>query len=219
MVDLAKLEEVRNELKPYNATLVAVSKTKPVSDIQEMMKHGQLGFGENYVQELDVKHGELGSAPQWHFIGSLQSNKVKLIAPYISLIHGVTSHSVLLEISKRSTQLGRVTDLLLQVHIAKEESKSGFDSQEVLSFYESYLKAPLPGVSIRGLMGMATFTDDQSAVAVEFRGLRKLYESLAKLGGPDFNTLSMGMSGDYKIALEEGSNMVRIGSLLFGSRN
>ncbi|MFM7767779.1 MAG: alanine racemase, partial [Bacteroidota bacterium] len=123
------------------------------------------------------------------------------------------------EISKRSTQIGRTTNILLQVHIAKEESKSGFDSEEVLAFYESFLKTTLPGVSIRGLMGMATFTDDQSAVALEFRGLRTLFENMAGLSGPDFNTLSMGMSGDYKIALQEGSNMVRIGSLLFGSRS
>ena len=219
MVDFAKLEEVRNELKPYGATLVAVSKTKPTSDIREMMEHGQLLFGENYVQELKLKYEELGSGPQWHFIGSLQSNKVKIIVPYISMIHGVTSQSVLLEISKRSIQIGRTTDVLLQVHIAQEESKSGFDPEEVLAFYESFLKSPLPGVTIRGLMGMATLTDDQIIVANEFRGLRKLYENIVALSGPDFNTLSMGMSGDYNIALQEGSNMVRIGSLLFGGRS
>ncbi|MFM8949152.1 MAG: YggS family pyridoxal phosphate-dependent enzyme [Bacteroidota bacterium] len=219
MVDLVKLDEVRNELAPFGATLVAVSKTKPASDIRELMEHGQFVFGENYVQELSEKHEELGSVPQWHFIGSLQSNKVKMIVPYISMIHGVSSQSVLMEISKRSTQIGRTTNILLQVHIAKEESKSGFDSEEVLAFYESFLKTTLPGVSIRGLMGMATFTDDQSAVALEFRGLRTLFENMAGLSGPDFNTLSMGMSGDYKIALQEGSNMVRIGSLLFGSRS
>lgn len=219
MVDLAKLDEVRNELAPFGATLVAVSKTKPASDITELIEHGQLIFGENYVQELSEKHEALGSVPQWHFIGSLQSNKVKFIVPYISLIHGVSSHSVLLEISKRSMQVGRTTDVLLQVHIAKEESKSGFDSEDVEAFYESFLKSPLQGVSIRGLMGMATLTDDQCAVADEFRGLRRLYEKLAAFSGSDFNTLSMGMSGDYKIALQEGSNMVRIGSLLFGSRS
>lgn len=219
MVDLAKLDEVRNELVPFGATLVAVSKTKPVTDIVELMEHGQLVFGENYVQELKEKHETLGAVPQWHFIGSLQSNKVKFIVPFITLIHGVSSHSVLLEISKRSIQIGRTTDVLLQVHIAKEESKSGFDSEEVVALYESFLKAPLQGVSVRGLMGMATLTDDQIAVADEFRGLRRLYEKLAALSGSDFNTLSMGMSGDYKIALQEGSNMVRIGSLLFGSRS
>ncbi|MFM2190837.1 MAG: hypothetical protein RL491_1223, partial [Bacteroidota bacterium] len=188
-------------------------------DIREMMEHGQLLFGENYVQELKLKYEELGSGPQWHFIGSLQSNKVKIIAPYISMIHGVTSQSVLLEISKRSIQIGRTTDVLLQVHIAQEESKSGFDTEEVLEFYTTFLKSPLPGVTIRGLMGMATLTDDQIIVANEFRGLRKLYENMVALSGPDFNTLSMGMSGDYKIALHEGSNMVRIGSLLFGGRS
>lgn len=219
MVNLARLDEVRNQLKPFGATLVAVSKTKPVSDIQEMMRHGQLVFGENYVQELKQKYDELGSAPQWHFIGSLQSNKVKIIAPIVSLIHGVTSQGVLLEISKRSSQIGRKMDVLLQVHIAQEESKFGFELEEVSAFYESFLKAPLPGVAIRGLMGMATLTDDHRVIADEFRGLRRLYEKMAAYTGSGFDTLSMGMSGDYAIALQEGSNMVRIGSLLFGSRS
>jgi len=218
MVDLERLQLIREELLPFNATLVAVSKTKPVSDIEQLLDHDQLIFGENYVQELLSKHQALGNKPQWHFIGHLQSNKVKFLVPFIRLIHGVDSHKLLLEVNRRSDECGRQTDVLLQVHIAQEETKAGLDHKELLALMEIIQNNPLPAVRIRGLMGMATFTDDTRAVRNEFKGLRQIFDEVRKSANADFDTLSMGMSGDYKIALEEGSTMVRIGSLLFGSR-
>lgn len=219
MVDLNRLQLIREELSPYQATLVAVSKTKPIADVETLLSHNQLVFGENYVQELLVKQEVLGGEVHWHFIGHLQSNKVKFLVPFISLIHGVDSLKLLQEVNRRSMEIGKQTDVLMQVHIAEEESKSGMDIHELSDVMDALVKNPLPSVRVRGLMGMATFTDDQGVIAKEFKGLRSIFDDLLKTANADFDTLSMGMSSDYKIALEEGSNMVRIGSLLFGSRH
>jgi PLP dependent protein len=200
------------------ATLVAVSKTKPVEDILELYTEGQRDFGENYVQELADKEALLPKDIRWHFIGHLQSNKVKYIAPFVHLIHGVDSESLLKEINKQAAKNNRVIDCLLQVHIAKEETKFGFDENELLNVRID----EFANVRICGLMGMASFSDDMELVRNEFKQLKKLFDKYAQtfnLQPSTFNLLSMGMSGDYKIAIEEGSNMVRIGSLLFGERN
>lgn len=195
------------------ATLVAVSKTKPVADIFELYQAGQRDFGENYVQELLEKQPQLPADIRWHFIGHLQSNKVKFIAPFIHLIHSVDSPSLLREIDKQSVRCNRPVNCLLQVHIADEETKFGFSEAEILA-----LELPHRGAArVCGLMGMATFTDDAQKIRSEFAGLNRLYKQRAP-AVPDFSILSMGMSGDYRIALEEGSTMVRIGSLLFGER-
>ena len=191
----------------YNATLVAVSKTKPVTDIEEMLTHGQMVFGENYVQELLGKHQALGDKPQWRFIGNLQTNKVKSLVPFIKLIHGVDSYKLLHGVSRRSVELGRQTDVLIQVHIAQEETKAGLDYVELAALMETIHSNPLPAVRIRGLMGMATYTDDTRAVGKEFKGLKKMFDDLRQSAGAEFDTLSMGMSGDYKIALDEGSKV------------
>ncbi|HMO61018.1 MAG TPA: YggS family pyridoxal phosphate-dependent enzyme [Ferruginibacter sp.] len=200
---------------PAKATLVAVSKTKPVEDILALYQEGQRDFGENYVQELVDKAAVLPTDIRWHFIGHLQSNKVKYIAPFVHLIHGVDSESLLKEINKQAAKNNRVIDCLLQVHIAKEETKFGFDDARLFQLNT----AAYENVRIRGLMGMASFSNDEALVRQEFRYLKSLFDQYAANAGGQFNLLSMGMSGDYTIALEEGSTMVRIGSLLFGERN
>ncbi|MEO6231848.1 MAG: YggS family pyridoxal phosphate-dependent enzyme [Ferruginibacter sp.] len=209
--------EIINELKD-KATLVAVSKTKPNEDIQALYDLGQRDFGENYVQELVDKQAALPGDIRWHFIGHLQSNKVKYIAPFVHLIHGVDSISLLKEINKQGLKNNRVIDCLLQVHIAKEETKFGFALEELGEISELQ---ELKNVHIIGLMGMASFSNDMNLVAGEFASLKKAYDGYAQSSKQqfDFTTLSMGMSGDYKLAIENGSNMVRIGSLLFGERN
>lgn len=194
------------------ASLVAVSKTKPVADIQALYDLGQRDFGENYVQELVEKEAVLPKDIRWHFIGHLQSNKVKLIAPFVYLIHGVDSFNLLKEINKEAAKNNRVIDCLLQVHIAKEETKFGLDATELSQVMKE--SVAIKNVRIAGLMGMASFSDDLTLVRKEFAELRSLYNQY--LG---FTILSMGMSGDYTIAMEEGSTMVRIGSLLFGERS
>jgi pyridoxal phosphate enzyme (YggS family) len=194
------------------ATLVAVSKTKPVDDVQEMYDLGQRDFGENYVQELLDKETVLPKDIHWHFIGHLQSNKVKYIALFVYLIHGVDSLNLLKEINKEAAKNNRVIDCLLQVHIAKEETKFGLDATELAEVMNA--ATGLKNVHVAGLMGMASFSDDLSLVRKEFQELKLLYDQYN-----GFTILSMGMSGDYTIAVEEGSNMVRIGSLLFGERN
>ncbi|MCG2617827.1 YggS family pyridoxal phosphate-dependent enzyme [Terrimonas sp. NA20] len=205
---------IRQELGASNVTLVAVSKIKPAGDIQQLYDLGQHDFGENYVQELVEKQSLLPTDIRWHFIGHLQSNKVKYIAPFVHLIHGVTSVSTLKEINKQGQKNNRVIDCLLQVHIAQEETKFGFDANEIETILSNneYTHA-----NIIGLMGMASFSEDLTQVRTEFATLKKLFDQ-AVLLKPGFNTLSMGMSGDYKLAIEEGSTMVRIGSLLFGNR-
>lgn len=214
-INTEKYKQILTELQG-KATLVAVSKTKPIEDIQALHGLGQRDFGENYVQELVDKEAALPKDIRWHFIGHLQSNKVKYIAPFVHLVHGVDSMSLLKEINKQAEKNNRVIDGLLQIHIAREETKFGFNEQELRELQGLNL---LKNVNIRGLMGMASFSDDKDLVQQEFHSLRELYRLQPASTGQQFDVLSMGMSGDYTIALEEGSNMVRIGSLLFGERN
>ena len=196
-----------------NIHLVAVSKTKPNELIIEAYGAGQRIFGENKVQELVEKEESLPKDIEWHMIGHLQTNKVKYIAPFVSLIHAVDSKKLIKEINKRGKQNNRVIPCLVQVHIAQEESKFGLDKDGVIEI----LKTDFPNVSIVGLMGMATYTDNKNQVRKEFKYLKDSYDEL-KESQPNFSILSMGMSGDYSIAIEEGSNMVRIGSSIFGER-
>ncbi|HVW63368.1 MAG TPA: YggS family pyridoxal phosphate-dependent enzyme, partial [Puia sp.] len=221
--DLQKnYNNILHELGP-GVQLVAVSKTKPVEDIRALYELGQRDFGENYVQELADKHSQLPSDIRWHFIGHLQSNKVKYIAPFVHLIHGVDSLRLLKEINKQAARQNKVIACLLQVHIAREETKFGLDATELDEVLQALRVTPqeFTHVRIRGLMGMASFTEDQEKVREEFKGLKTLFDEHfgAAQASPDQHfLLSMGMSGDYKIAVGEGSNMVRIGSLLFGKR-
>lgn len=211
---------IQDALTSKNITLVAVSKTKPAEDIQALYDLGQRDFGENYVQELVDKQAVLPADIRWHFIGHLQSNKVKYIAPFVHLIHGVDSIKLLKEINKQALKNNRVINCLLQVHIAQEETKFGFDEEELLGIDLQEL-TKLSNISVIGLMGMASFTDDMNKVRAEFKTLKILFDKFsAKLSAVNqqLSTLSMGMSSDYKIAVEEGSTMVRIGSLLFGAR-
>ncbi len=223
MVNTAAYKSISEKLKSQNVQLVAVSKIKPASDIKAMYDLGQRDFGENYVQELSEKAAELPKDIQWHFIGHLQSNKVKYIAPFVHLIHGVDSLKLLLEIDKQGKKNNRVIDCLLQVHIATEESKFGFDSTDLVRFGEYFEanKNEFSNIRIRGMMGMASFSEDESLVRKEFNELKQLFEihkGSTFIFDKNFDTLSMGMSGDYELAIEEGANMVRIGSLLFGRR-
>jgi hypothetical protein len=194
--------------------LVAVSKTRSAVEIQELYAMGQRDFGENYVQELVEKQRELPADIRWHFIGHLQTNKVKSLISFVHLIHGVDSLRLLKEIDRQAAAKGRVVDVLLQVHIAKEETKFGLDEVELAVVMG--LAGGLANVRVRGLMGMASFTEDQEAVRKEFKELKGLFERY--FSDHAEGILSMGMSADYHIAVEEGSNMVRIGSLLFGER-
>ena len=219
-VNFQNYRQVQQQLQAFNARLVAVSKMKPAADIRDLYNEGQRIFGENYVQELTEKAGQLPKDVQWHFIGHLQSNKVKYIAPFVSMIHGVDSLKLLAEISKQALKHDRVIDCLLQVHIAAEETKFGLDENELFQLLDEADK--LTGVRICGLMGMASNTDDQTQVRREFSGLKTLHGAVREkyfAGKDHFKELSTGMSGDYLIALEEGSTLVRIGSLLFGARN
>jgi pyridoxal phosphate enzyme (YggS family) len=217
-INTKKYLEIINELSG-KATLVAVSKTKPVEDILELYNLGQRDFGENYVQELLGKYEQLPKDIRWHYIGHLQSNKVKYIAPFVHLIHGVDSLSLLKEINKQALKNNRIIDCLLQIHIAKEETKFGLDSHELDSILSADLSA-LKNIRITGLMGMASFSTNMDLVRSEFDYLQSLFDKYAhhKIPNTKLQTLSMGMSADYKIAIEKGSNMVRIGSMLFGSR-
>src|SRR5215203_115043 len=214
MVNKEAYKQLHEELRLSKITLVAVSKTKPAEDILELYNLGHRDFGENYVQELAEKAEKLPTDIRWHFIGHLQSNKVRSIVPFIYLIHGVDSLKLLKEINKQAEKYKRVNDCLLQVHIAQEETKFGFDETELLGLD---LKQ-FTNVRIKGLMGMASLTEDISKIRIEFRSLKTVFEKL-KAQNPELALLSMGMSADYKIAVEEGSNMVRIGSLLFGERD
>lgn len=215
-------KQLIDELQSNDVTLVAVSKTKPVSDIQALYDLGQRDFGENYVQELAEKQLQLPKDIRWHFIGHLQSNKVKYIAPFVHLIHGVDSYKLLLEIDKQAKKFDRVINCLLQVHISQEETKFGFNEIELLAamndIHKYKLLNQLKNVEVIGLMGMASFSNDLEQVRKEFSFLKMMYDHCSRLQGQHLSVLSMGMSGDYRLAIEEGSNMVRIGSLLFGSR-
>ncbi|MEO9020647.1 MAG: YggS family pyridoxal phosphate-dependent enzyme [Ginsengibacter sp.] len=228
-------KEIVNNLEKRKVTLIAVSKTKPVEEILELYNLGQRDFGENYVQELVEKYAQLPKDIRWHFIGHLQSNKVKLIAPFVTLIHSVDSEKLLATIDKEAQKNNRIIDCLLEVYIAKEETKFGLDVAELEDLIKQVSKTDttngekntsFKNIRIKGLMGMASFTDETKIVKKEFQSLKFLFDKYSSL--PTFNyesgsyrisILSMGMSADYKIAIEEGSNMVRIGSLIFGKRN
>lgn len=218
---------IKKELDKKQVALIAVSKTKPVTDILELYNLGQRDFGENYVQELADKAAQLPGDIRWHFIGHLQTNKVKLIASFVQLIHGVDSLKLLKEINKEAEKSNRIIDCLLQVHIAKEETKFGLDENELNKIIGEADNLKLGHIKIGGLMGMASFTDDYGLVRTEFRKLKVVFDILFTTGSITNGTspnlyrhpaLSMGMSSDYRIAVEEGSTMVRIGSLLFGER-
>ncbi len=223
MVNEQAWKELRKELDSKGVSLVAVSKTKPASDIQALYDLGQRDFGENYVQEMVDKQALLPEDIKWHYIGHLQSNKVRHIAPFVYLIHAVDSFKLLVEINKQAEKNNRVIDVLLQMHIADEDTKFGMDEKELLdllNYYEAQ-KKELNHVVIRGLMGMASFTDDVEKVRSEFHRLYGFFDNRKRtnfLFQDYFSICSMGMSGDYKLAIEEGSTMVRIGSLLFGER-
>jgi pyridoxal phosphate enzyme (YggS family) len=211
---------INKELAKKHVTLVAVSKTKPVEDILALYDLGQRDFGENYVQELVDKAAQLPKDIRWHFIGHLQTNKVKLIAGFVQLIHGVDSLKLLKEINKQGEKSGRVIDCLLQIHIAQEETKFGFDETELDVSIKQLESLQMTNARVCGLMGMASFTDNMSVIRKEFKRLKQIFDFHAKNQKPNFELqiLSMGMSSDYRIAMEEGSNLVRIGSLLFGLR-
>lgn len=202
------------------AKLIAVTKTKPVALLQEAYEAGCRDFGENRVQEMVEKQPQLPADVRWHQIGHLQTNKVKYIAPFVALIHSVDSVSLLTEINKQAAKNGRVIDCLLQIFIAQEETKFGLSPDEARALLSGDDLKALDNVRIIGLMGLATNTEDQAQVRQEFRGLKGLYDELAQIQRPSvaFSELSMGMSGDYGLAIEEGSTMVRVGSAIFGSR-
>lgn len=209
---------------PENVTLIAVSKTKPVEAIEEAYAVGQRDFGENKVQELTDKSEVLPKDINWHMIGHLQTNKVKYIAPFVHLIHSLDSEKLAKEINKRAKQNDRVISCLVQVHVGDEATKFGFSPDEARAFIQSIPEKGYENIAIAGLMGMATNTEDEQLIHDEFKALKNLFEELKgdskyHLDPTHFQTLSMGMSGDYQIAIEEGSNMIRIGSSLFGARN
>ena len=207
---------------PSNVTLIAVSKTKPISDLQEAYDAGQRIFGENKALEMRDKHQALPSDIQWHFIGHLQTNKIKYIAPFVTLIHAIDSLSLLEAVNKEAAKNNRIIDCLLQFHIAQEETKFGLDMDEARAMLESESFKSLNNINICGVMGMATFTDDAAQVRDEFKSLKNIFETLKEnyfKGNESFKEISMGMSDDYPIAIEEGATMVRVGSKIFGARN
>lgn len=211
------LSEVKATL-PEGVTLVAVSKTYPPEAVMEAYEAGARIFGENRPQEMVQKYEVLPKDIQWHMIGSLQRNKVKYIAPFVTLIHSVDSARLLETVAKEAQKNGRVIDVLMEVHIAREESKQGWEPEELTAYLASDEYKRLSGVRVCGLMGMATFTDDREQVGREFARLKELFDRL-RADRPDFTILSMGMSGDYRLAIEHGATMVRIGSAIFGARS
>lgn len=207
---------------PPHCKLIAVSKTQPIERIMEAYNAGHRFFGENKVQELTEKHDALPKDIQWHMIGHLQTNKVKYIAPFVTLIHSVDSLKLLTEIDKQASKCGRIIRCLLQVHVASEETKYGFSVDEVTHLLNSGVINSLANVRIVGLMGMATFTNDESTIRDEFKMLRKTFDTLKSVVLPvnvEMTELSMGMSSDYRIAIEEGSTIIRVGTAIFGERN
>ncbi|MFB3388506.1 YggS family pyridoxal phosphate-dependent enzyme [Flavobacterium sp. LAR06] len=215
----SNLNTIKSTL-PENVTLVAVSKTKPVSDLMQAYEAGQRIFGENKIQEMMDKWEEMPKDIQWHMIGHVQSNKVKFMAPFVSLIHGVDSLKLLQEINKQGLKNNRIIDCLLQIYIAEEESKFGLDENELNELLSSSEFKEMKNIRILGLMGMATFTDDQNQIKKEFTHLKSIFDSIQKIETENLqlNTISMGMSGDYQLAIDCGSTMVRIGSSIFGGR-
>ncbi|GGD37396.1 YggS family pyridoxal phosphate-dependent enzyme [Muriicola marianensis] len=212
----SNLNAIRKDL-PEHVELVAVSKTKSTEEIMQAYNAGQRIFGENRIQEMSEKWTDLPKDISWHMIGHVQRNKVKYMAPYVSLVHGVDSLKLLKEINKQGKKHKRVIPCLLQMHIAKEETKFGLDEQELQALVADEEFKKFRNVQVRGLMGMATFTDKEEVIRKEFHDLKLMFETLKNIL-PGLDTLSMGMSGDYRIAIEEGSTMVRIGSSIFGER-
>ena len=211
------LKHIKSTL-PKNVTLVAVSKTKPVSDLMEAYTVGQRIFGENKIQEMAEKHDVMPKDIEWHMIGHVQRNKVKYMAEFVSLIHGVESFKLLNEINKQAKKHDRIIDCLLQIKIAEEDSKFGMSAADAFALLQSDEFSELKNISIVGVMGMATFTDDTTQIKKEFKFLNHTFSELKTLQ-PELKTISMGMSGDYKLAIDCGSTMVRVGSSIFGVRN
>lgn len=207
--------EISSQLEGKNAVLVPVSKKKPVEDLMQVYEIGGRIFGENYVQELTEKYEEMPKDIEWHLLGHLQRNKVKYIAPFISLIHSVDSLKLLREINKQAAKNERIINCLLQIFIAEEDSKTGMDEAELPEVLAAL--SDLPNVKIVGLMGISTFTDDKEVVTREFRQLKRIYDE-AKQTQSDWSVLSMGMSGDWQLAIEEGSTLIRVGTSIFGAR-
>jgi hypothetical protein len=217
----SNIQSIRRHI-PEHVKLVCVSKFHPESDILEAYRCGERVFGESKVQEMCRKNELLPADIQWHFIGHLQTNKIKYIVPFVSLIHGVDSPKLLMEINKQAAKMGKRVNCLLQIHIAQEDTKFGFSPDELIAFLTENDWTQLQHVEICGLMGMATFTDDKNQVREEFRSLKSLFDNIKSdfFSTTDtFNEISMGMSDDYLLAIEEGSTMVRIGSSIFGQRN
>lgn len=214
------LQQIKSTL-PKNVTLVAVSKTKPIEDLQEAYNAGQRIFGENKVQEMVEKHDALPKDIKWHMIGHLQSNKVKYMAHFVDLIHGVDKFSTLKEINKQAKKHNRIINCLLQARIAEEETKFGLDLMHISEIHQSIDLSELKNIKIVGLMGMASFTDNLDQIKQEFSLLKSFFDNTENNTKDNFELkiLSMGMSGDYKIAIENGSNMIRVGSSIFGNRN
>ena len=209
--------ELKNSL-PETVTLIAVSKTKPQSDLIEAYEVGQRDFGENKIQEMSEKWEHLPKDIHWHMIGHVQTNKVKYMAPYVSLIHGVDRYKLLKEINKQGAKNNRIINCLLQMHVAQEETKFGFNQRELKEVVNDLKIHPLPNIKIKGLMGMATFTENKNQIREEFKILKENFDWI-QTQLTEVTELSMGMSGDYSIAIEEGSTMIRVGSKIFGHRN
>ena len=220
-MNIEKYDEIRASL-PAGVRLVAVSKFKPAEDISALYQHGQRVFGENHAQKMKAKHEVLPQDIEWHFIGHLQTNKIKYIAPYVALIHSIDSYDLLKEVNKHAVKNNRGIPCLLQFHIADEETKFGFTLEECKAMLGHSDFQKLKNVEIHGVMGMATFTDNQEKVRGEFQHLHQIFQELKTTyfaQKPNFREISMGMSEDYPIAVEEGSTLVRIGSAIFGPRN
>lgn len=216
------INHLKSSIGDTPCKLVAISKTKPSSDILEAYEAGQRLFGENKVQELTTKYEELPKDIEWHMVGHLQRNKVKYIAPFVSLIHSIDSLKLLREVNKQAEKSDRIVNCLLQVHIAEESTKFGFDLDEIPQVIQSVELKSMDHIQVVGLMGMATFTEDESQIKREFTSLSTLFDQLKSQSLPDnvkITELSMGMSGDYPLALECGSTMIRVGSSIFGERN
>lgn len=215
-----RLNDIKSHL-PAGVKLVAVSKFHPVATLQQAYDAGHRCFGESRVQELQAKYEQMPRDIEWHFIGHLQTNKVKYIAPYISMIHSIDSERLMDEVERQAALVGRTIDCLLEVHVAQEDTKYGLTPEACIAFLTPQLIAAHPHVRVCGIMGMASFTDDESVIKSEFARLRDLFDTLRSgimAGCNSFNTLSMGMSHDYQLAVEQGSNMVRIGTTIFGER-
>jgi len=216
----ANLKSIKQQL-PQNVALVAVSKTKPITDLMQAYKAGQRIFGENKIQEMTAKWQEMPKDIEWHMIGHVQTNKVRLMTPFVSLVHGVDSFKLLSEIDKQAKKAGRTIDCLLQMFIADEQTKFGLDENELVEILQSDAFRNLKNIKVKGLMGMATFTENQSQIKSEFTHLKTIFDTISTFPKTDNfepEILSMGMSGDYKLAISCGSTMVRIGSSIFGNR-